>query len=171
MSFKKTYFQMVEVIITAAITGQNAQTAIPQQNQLQSVTGDKKVYVKCIESYTSDDLTLSPLTTGSAVATAADLANAVLTLRVKGADLIKQVPLSRMRGIFGANGPSNYDLWELKDTYEIDWTQSYITTLAVPGSGGTTAAPFSYLLGVHYSYDADPIDLKPVNLQVFTAKQ
>jgi hypothetical protein len=169
--FKSTYFQLVELVIPASVTSNLQDTYFQQQPQLQSITGDKNIYIKAIEAYTAQDILSSPLTPGTTVASAADLANALITFREKGTDLKKQIPLVRLRNTFNGATPSNYHQWLFKDTYKIDWTQSRITTILTPGTGGTTAGPVSYLIGVHYSYDQDALDMKPVNLNVYTVKQ
>ena len=167
--FKSRYFQLVELAINAS-TGGMQDTYFQQQPQLQSITGDKQIYVKAIESYSNNDLIQSPFTAGNPVATLTDLSNALLTLRVKGTDLIKQIPVARLNPGSGKNGQSTaeFNLWLLQNQYEIDWTTSRVTTILALGSGGTTAAPLSYFFGVHYSYEPDALDMKPVNLNVYT---
>lgn len=169
--FKSTYFQLVELVIPATVTGNLQDTYFQQQPQLQSITGDKKIFIKAIEAYTSQDILQSPLTPGTTVANATDLANALITFREVGTDLKKQIPLVRLRNTFNGATPSNYHQWLFNNTYQIDWTQSRITTILAPGTGGTTGAPLSYLIGVHYSYSPDAIDMKPVNLNVYQAHQ
>ena len=166
--FKSRYFQLVELTCNAASGNQD--TYFQQQPQLQSITGDKVIFIKAIEAYTANDIIKSPFTPGQTVAAAVDLSNALLTLRVKGTDLIKQIPLTRLNPTLSNGGQSSaaFNLWLLQNQYEIDWTQSRVTNILALGSGGTTAGPLSYIFGIHYSYDADALDMKPVNLNVFT---
>jgi len=169
--FKSRYFQLVELPIPATATSGQQDTYFQQQPQLTSITGDKQIWVKAIEAYTKNDLSQSPFTAGNAVANAVDLSNAVLTLRVRGTDLIKQIPLTRLNptGSTGGQSSAIYLLWLLQNQYEIDWTQSRVTTIQAPGvPAGSTAAPFSYFFGVHYAYEPDALDMKPVNLNVYT---
>lgn len=166
--FKSKYFQFVELIIPGTVTTGNIDTVFQQQPQLQSITGDKKIYVKAIEAYTSSDVLQSPLS-GTVGPNSTDLANAVLTFRIKGTDLIKQIPLSRLRPLTSGS-PSNYNQWLMKNNYEIDWTNSRVTTLIQPGTGGTTAPVFAYLFGVHYDYEPDVVELNPIALTVYTGK-
>lgn len=167
MQFKSKYFQLVNLIIPVTVSSQILDTNFQQQPQLQSITGDKSIYIKAIEAYSSADVLIDPLSS-NVVAAAADLANGVLTFRMKGTDLIRQIPLSRLRAL-ASGAPANYFQWLFKNNYEIDWTNSRVTTLLVPGVGaGTTAPPFSYLFGVHYDYEPDAIDHAPVSLNVFT---
>jgi hypothetical protein len=168
MLFKSKYFQIVDLPIPATVISGNVDTNFQQQPQLQSITGDKRIFVKAIEAYTSADLLKSPLS-NNPVASGVDLTNAVLTLRCKGTDLIKQIPLARLRPLTSGT-PSNFFQWLLKDQYEIDWVNSRVTTLVTPGTSGTTTPIFSYVFGVHYDYNPDPIDLNPTVFNVFTTK-
>jgi hypothetical protein len=149
MTIKTPMFQMVELIIPATITGMNAFTYFQQQPQLQSMTNNQTVYVRAIETFSVDTLTTSPLTTGSPVATNANIQNATLVLNIAGTLKFQNIPL----GILNRNilsNPAVFDLFQLKNIFEVDWTKSYVTTVGVP-----IDAPFSYLFGVHYSYSPD----------------
>lgn len=153
--FRTKMFQLVEVVIGAAVVSANAQVLIPNQPQLQTVQGDKQVFVKGIETFTNQAVPVSPLTTANPVATPAQLKNAVLTLVVKGTENLKQIPLAILNRTFAdqttaANyAPYTWQLFLLKDIYEVDWSKSYITLVAAP-----SGQPYSYLLGVHYDYEA-----------------
>lgn len=149
---------MVELIIGTAVAGFNQTTYFQQQPQLQSITGSRTVFIKAVETYSNQALSFSPITSGSPVASAADLQNAVLTLNIAGTLKFQMIPLANLNRIIQSPGqacPGVYDLFQLRNTWEVDWTKSYVTTVS-----GPTDAPFSYLFGVHYSYEPDgPYDL------------
>jgi hypothetical protein len=150
--FRASKFQLVELIIPATVTGAMQQTYFQQQPQLQSISGDRQVYVQAIETYTSGQLKGSPLTSGNAVAAPGDIENAVLVLNIAGTLDFNQVPLVDLMRIQNDTGaafvPFSRMLFELKDIYQVDWTKSYIQTIIAP----ITTPPFSYILGVYYSY-------------------
>ena len=153
--FKTPKFQLVELIVpTTAVS--NIQTIYFQsQPQLQSVSGDNRVYIKAIEVFTSEQLIKSPLTAGNPVALPIDIANAVLTLSVNGSLDFQFVPLARLVNVqsnTAGSNTTNGHLWLLEDVYKIDWSKSYVQTIIQPGTGGTTVPPYSYFFGVHYGY-------------------
>jgi len=148
---------MVELVIGTNVTGQNAFTYFQQQPQLQSTTDNQTVYVKAIETFSIQALAVSPITTGNAVASEAAIQNAVLTLNIAGTLEFQSIPLAILNRIIqspGAACPGVYDLFQLKNTFKVDWTKSYVQTLAAP-----VGAPFSYLFGVHYSYEPDNFEI------------
>lgn len=142
-------FQLVECIVAAAVTA-NQDIYFQNQPQLQSISGDKRVYVKMLETFSVKAIAKSPLTAGANVATQADLQNAVITLNEKGTENKKYIPLTRLNNIFSETGanfvPSSWVPLLFKDVFEIDWTKSYITMLAAPSGA------ISFLFGVHYDY-------------------
>jgi hypothetical protein len=151
MTIKTPMFQMVELIIPATATGFNQFTYFQQQPQLQSMTNNQTVYVLAIETYSVQALTFSPVTSGSPVATEVNIQNAVLTLNIAGTLKFQSIPLADLNRIIQSPGvacPGVYDLFQLRNIFEVDWTKSYVQTVGPP-----TAPPFSYLFGVHYSYD------------------
>lgn len=146
---------MVELIIPATVTGFNQATYFNQQPQLQSTSANQTVYVKAIETFSVQALTTSPLTSGSPVASEVNIQNGVLVLNIAGTLKFQNIPLAILNRVIqspGAACPSVFDLFQLRNIWEIDWTKSYVTTVAAP-----TNPPFSYLFGVHYSYDPDPL--------------
>ncbi len=149
-------FQLVELIVPATITAGGQQVMFQNQPQLQSVINDAKVYIKAIEIVEATVLAKSPLTIGNANAGYADIQNATLTLSVNGVLQYQYLPLGRINPsqVSDGNTASQYQPFLLKNVYKVDWTKSYITTVAAP----TLSPPFSYLFGVHYSYCADPGD-------------
>lgn len=160
--FKSPRFQLVELIMTATATGALQTIYFQSQPQLQSVTGDNRVYIKALEVFGRSQILSSPLTAGNPVAQDVDLANAVLTLSVNGSLDFQFLPLSRLNQVQSNNAGGNNTnghIFLLRNVYKIDWTKSYITTILAPGSGGTTAGPLSYLFGVHYGYKPDADDL------------
>ena len=154
MTIKTPMFQLIELIIPATVTGFNQFTYFQQQPQLQSTTGNQTVYIKGIDILSNQALSFSPLTAGSPVAAPADLANAVLVLNIAGTLKFQNIPLSLMNRVIqspGAACSSVYDLFQLWNIWEVDWTKSYVTTVSPPA--GTL--PFSYIFGIHYSYEPD----------------
>ncbi len=146
-------FQLVELIIPATATGFNQFTYFQQQPQLQSTDQNQTVYIKAIETFSVQALTTSPITSGSPVASEANIQNGVLVLNIAGTLKFQNIPLAILNRVVqspGAACPSVYDLFQLKNIYKVDWTKSYVTTVGAPLN-----PPFSYLFGVHYSYDPD----------------
>ncbi len=147
-------FQLVELIIPATVTGYNQFTYFQQQPQLQSTSANQTVYVKAIETLSVQALTTSPLTSGSPVASEANIANGVLVLNIAGTLKFQNIPLAILNRVIqspGAACPGVFDLFQLRNVWEIDWTKSYVTTVGPPVN-----PPFSYIFGVHYSYEPDP---------------
>ncbi len=145
---------MVELIIPATVVGFNQFTYFQQQPQLQSTSANQTVYIKAIETFSVQALTTSPLTGGSPVASEANIANGVLVLNIAGTLKFQNIPLAILNRIIqspGAACPGVFDLFQLRNVWEVDWTKSYVTTVNAP-----VGAPFSYLFGVHYSYEPDP---------------
>lgn len=149
-------FQLVELIIPATVVGFNQTTYFQQQPQLQSTQGNQTVYVKGIDVLSNQALTTSPLTANSPVAAPGDIQNGVLVLNIAGTLKFQNIPLALMNRVTqspGAACPAVYDLFQLRNIWEIDWTKSYVVTVAPPA-----ALPFSYLFGIHYSYEPDQFD-------------
>lgn len=145
---------MVELIIPASVAGFNQATYFNQQPQLQSTTANQTVYVKAIDVITNQALSYSPLTSGSPVASPAEIQNAVLVLNIAGTLKFQNIPLALMNRVIqspGAACPGVFDLFQFREMWEVDWTKSYVTTVGTP-----IAPPFSYLFGVHYGYNPDP---------------
>lgn len=145
-------YQMVELIFTV----QQAMADIYFQNQpqLQSVIGGQTVYIRAITTYSNNALTTSPLTSGSPVATPADIQNAVITLDVLGTESLRKIPLADLNRTWadpGAYTPFVIQPLLLKDMFGINWTKSYVTTPAA-----LAATPISFLFGVWYEYSTDP---------------
>lgn len=141
-------FQLVELIIPASVTGNNQQTYFQNQPQLQSISGDRRIFMKGLATYSQDTLASSPLTTASPVATAADLLNGVLVLSVDGEYSMNMIPLSDLcRTQTTSLTPSNFDLFLIDDVFKIDWTKSYVQTIVAPA-----IVPFSYIFAVYYDY-------------------
>ena len=127
------------------------------QPQLQSVSGGQRVFVRAIETYSTNALALSPLTAGNAVAAPAAIVNAVLTLSVLGTESLRQIPLAVLNRVWtdpaggAAYTPFVIQPFFLLNMFGIDWTKSYVTTI-----GAAAGTPFSYLFGVYYEYSTDP---------------
>lgn len=150
-------FQLVELIISANVTGFNQFTYFQQQPQLQSTDQNQTVYIKAIETFSVQAMTTSPITSGSSVASEANIQNGVLVLNIAGTLKFQNIPLAILNRVIqspGAACPGVFDLFQLKNTYKVDWTKSYVCTV-----GPAIAPPFSYLFGVHYSYDPDTYDI------------
>lgn len=157
MTIKTPKFQIVELIIPATVTTGNQNTYFQQQPQLQSTTGNQTIYIKAIETFSVQALTTSPVTASSPVASEANIANGVLVINVAGTLEFQMIPLAILNRIIqspGAACPGVYDLFQCRNLFKVDWTKSYVTTVGVP-----IAPPFSYLFGVHYSYEPDQFDV------------
>jgi len=153
--FKSAMFQMIEITIKAGAQPGN-QIPIQNQPQLQSIINDAAVYIKAIEAFDSDAMAFSPFTIGQPVITPADLALCAFTLSVGGVLAFNVVPLAMMNRLQISNGTTAtaYQIWLLKNVYKTDWTKSYVQFSQTPAA----ETDFSVLLGVHYSYCADPGD-------------
>jgi hypothetical protein len=148
--FKSKNFMLVEVVAQVTTAG-NQNFFFQQQPQLQSYkSGGQKVYIDAIEIMSNKALSTSPLTSGTAVATAAALQNAVLTINEAGTLnklMLPLVLLNRVQAEDGANFvPGVQQLFQFADLWEVDWSKSYITLVAAQGTA------YSYLFGVHYHY-------------------
>lgn len=144
-------FQLVENIVN--VQQANAQIYFQNQPLLQSITGGQRVYIRAIETYSTNALTKSPLTSGSNVASPTDIKNAVLVLSVLGTESLRMIPLSDLNRTWA--DAANYTPFVIQpfclvDMWGIDWTKSYVITVAAAAS-----VPFSYLFGVHYEYSTD----------------
>lgn len=143
---------MVELIVGAAVTAMNP-IYFQNQPQLQSVQGDKQVWIQAIETYSNQAVLSSPLTAGNAVATPRDIKNGVLVINVAGTDQYRYMPLAILNRVLPDNTtaanfvPSVYDLFLFADLYKVDWTKSYVQVTTTP-----SALPFSYLFGVYYYF-------------------
>lgn len=165
MYFKTKREQIVELLIPATITGNNQQTYFQNQPQLQSVMGDRRVYIKRIEAYTDENLIGSPLSNGVAMATAADLQNAVLVLSIEGENQINMIPLADLSTVYSSSAsttPVNYQPFLLKNQFRVDWSKSYVQTITAP-----VAVPFTYVFRVDYDYEPDYEDMTPDEIQEF----
>jgi hypothetical protein len=151
---KAPKFQLVEVAINNPVTGQLQTFNFGQQPQLQSISGDKQVYIKSIEAYTSDMIAMSPITPQNQVVSAADIPNSVLILSVAGILEFNQLPLSRLVDIQGTISPSSFWPYLFRNLFQIDWTKSQVQIILPPA----TPTPFSYLFGVVYDYVPDEFD-------------
>jgi hypothetical protein len=155
--FKSKYSQLIELIIPATIVSNNQNIFFQNQPQLQSISDDRKIFVQAIETYSSAHLSGSPLTSGNAVATPADIINGVLTINVFGTELLNMIPLADMVSLVSDTGATftvRSDLknpYMFRDLYQIDWTKTYVKIINAPAG----VLPRSYLFKVHYCYDND----------------
>lgn len=157
MKFLSDKFQLVELVIGATITSNNQDVNFQQQPQLQSfgLTG-QKVYIEAIEVFSSEVMPFSPYTGGNPVATPAAIQNATLTL-VEDSDkeTRKDLPLPMLNRTWPSAGsfvPPQQELYLLKNCFAVSWTKCYVTLITAP-----VATPFSYMFGVHYTYNP-PVD-------------
>jgi hypothetical protein len=166
MVFKTKKFQLVELIIPATLTGTNAQVFFQNQPQLQSISGDRRIYIKKIEAYTDDTLVGSPLSNGNTMVTAADIINATLVISISGENSVMLLPLSDLCQVIapGTFSPNNYTPFILKNQWRVDWTKSYIQIITAPVN-----LPKTYILGVHYDYEPDYDDLSQDEFDEFVA--
>lgn len=163
--YKTKREQIVELLIPATIVGNNQQTYFQNQPQLQSVMGDRRVYIKSIEAYTDENLIGSPLSNGVAMATAADLLNGVLVLSIDGENQVNMIPLSSLSNVYSSAAtttPVNYSRFCLKNQYRVDWSKSYVQTIQAP-----VAVPFTYVFRVDYDYEPDYEDMTSAEIDEF----
>lgn len=163
--FTTKKFQIVELQIPAQVTGNNQQTYFQNQPQLQSVLGDRRVYIKKIEVYTDETLIASPLSNGLTMATAADILNGVLVISIKGENAINMLPLSDLGNInAGAATTTPFRTFSfiLKNQWAVDWSKSYVQTILAPST-----VPFTYVFGIHYDYEPDYEIMTPEQIQEF----
>lgn len=150
MLYRAKYSCLAEIQIPAAAqAGKNFQ--FRSQQQLQTVTGDQRVIVEAMETYSSAALTRSPLTSTLPVAAAADILNATLTLQFGTFQGIAQYPLASLCRIIpnpNSYTPAVFDLTLFRDMYKIDWTKSYITLV----QNAPTVTAFAYCFNVYYDY-------------------
>jgi hypothetical protein len=151
---KAPKFQLAEVKIAVAPTGNLQSFAFEQQPQLQSISGDKQVYVKSIAVYTADEMVISPLSPQNATMQSADINKALLILSVAGVLEFLQVPLCELHKFQGTVAPSQFWPFAVRNLYQIDWTKSQVQ-FAVPPA---TPVPFSVLFGIVYDYFPDEYD-------------
>lgn len=144
-------FELIEISVTQALVGKLNTLNFGQQPLLQSISGDKQVFIKSIAAYTADMLTLSPITPGNTVVLAADIPNLVLNLDLAGKFQLHRLPFVELIKFQGTTSPSQFWPYEVHDLWEVDWTKSEIQFLNAPAS----VIPFSVVLGVTYDYTPD----------------
>lgn len=166
MVFKTKKFELVELIVPAGVTGTNSQVYFQNQPQLQSISGDKRIYIKEIEVFTADTLVGSPLSNGNTMVTFTDILNAVLVCSIHGENAVNKIPLSKLCNVVapGSFTPNNYDPFCLRNTWRMDWTKSYVQLITAP-----VGLPKSYIFGVHYDYEPDYDIMLPDEIDEFLA--
>ena len=157
--FRAPKSQLIELIMPA-----NAAAFQPvyfnNQPQLQSIMGDRAVYIVGMETYSSLHMDGSPITSGSPMAVPDDLRNGTLTLNVAGSLDYQQIPLVTLNrtwqdsnAALEAAGYANShsgDLFLFEDLYQVDWTKSYVQSILTPPRG----VSFSYIFNVYYYWGA-----------------
>lgn len=151
---KAPKFQLAEVKIAVAPTGNLQSFAFEQQPQLQSISGDKQVYIKSMSVYTADELVISPLSPQNATMLSADIPKAALILSVAGVLEFLQLPLVELHKFQGTTAPSQFWPYAFRNLYQIDWTKSQVQFVVPP----STPVPFSVLFGIVYDYFPDEYD-------------
>lgn len=147
---KTKKFTLIEVIIPASVASANSRVYVGNQPQLQSISGDKNIWIKAVEAYSVEQITKSPLTGANAVASVAAIKNATLTIVVKGTEELQQIPLAILCRNINGTQPATWDPFLLDNLYQVDWSKSYLQLVEAPA-----AAPFSYVFGIHYAEQAD----------------
>jgi hypothetical protein len=146
---KSTQLVELQIPVTGAAAGN--QTTFKNQPQLQSVTGDKQIFIRRIQTYSNDMMPVSPWS-NLPVAAPADIINAVLVLNVAGTDFFKYISLSRLCNISTNTGavttPFTWIPFELDDVFGVDWTQSYVQLL----QAAISTPIFCYMFDVDYDY-------------------
>jgi hypothetical protein len=151
---KSPKFQLIEVPITVAPVGNLQTFNFQQQPQLQSISGDKSVYIKAITGYTSDMLLNSPITPQNGVLLSVDVVKTLLILSVAGVLEFNQLPYVELIKVQGTTAPSQVWPYMFRNLYQVDWTKSQIQFVIPP----VTPVPFSVLFGVVYDYMPDEFD-------------
>lgn len=151
---KAPKFQLAEVKIAVAPTGNLQSFAFEQQPQLQSISGDKQVYIKAMSVYTADEMVISPLSPQNGTMQSGDIPKALLILSVAGVLEFLQLPLVELHKFQGTTAPSQFWPYAFRNLYQIDWTKSQVQ-FAVPP---VTPVPFSVLFGIIYDYLPDEYD-------------
>jgi hypothetical protein len=152
--YKAPASQLIELIIPATAAA-NSPVYFQNQPQLQSVRGDKKIYIEGIETFNSYGLSGSPLTAGNPVPANADIINMTLTLNVAGTLQYQQIPMSSLVRVWAdgiATGIVNAHVEEIfgfEDLFEVDWTKSYVQLIGAPVS----TPPYSCLFNVYYRWE------------------
>jgi hypothetical protein len=151
--YRATASQTIELIVPST-AGANSPIYFQNQPQLQSVRGDRKIYIEGIETFNVNSLAASPLTAGSPVAANADIINATLTLNVAGTLQYQQIPMSSLvrgwvDGLAGSVNAHVEEIFGFEDLYEVDWTKSYVQLI----NGPVSAPPYSYIFNVYYRWD------------------
>lgn len=150
MLYRAKYTSLAEIKIPANAKANKNFNFLFQQ-QLQTVMGDQRVIIEAMETYSDASLTNSPLTSSNVVASAADIANAVLTLQYGTFQAISQLPLASLCRIIPNQNdytPGVYQLFLFREMWKVDWTKSYITLVA----DAPTTTEFSYVFNMCYDY-------------------
>lgn len=163
--FKTDKYQLVELICNN-ISGNNQQIFFQQQPQLQGFNlPGQRVYIQAIETFSNSALTFSPITTNNPVATFDQIQNTVLTIVEGTKENRKQIPLAQINRVWPIAGsfvPFPAPLMVFTNLFAVSWTKSYVTCVQQP-----TSQPFSFLFGVHYSYNPSEGDIQiPFGLDV-----
>lgn len=139
----KPRYQSVELIVPAGTTG--SQINFQDVPELRS-DSDKDSLIFSVAVSTIASVPLTP--SGNTNASAAQMANAFLTLYVLGTEYVFKVPLVRFHNIFN-NGATIFSTYELFETQpmRVDWTKSFVGFGAAPA--GT---PYSYLFEFGYDW-------------------
>lgn len=148
--YRAKYTVLVQVPISAAAQA-NKTFNFEQQQQLQTIFGDQRVVVEAIETYTVAAIAKSPVNTNLPVATAADLANATLTLQFGTFQGVWQMPLVSLNRVLPDQSnyaPGVIDLMLFREMVRVDWTKSFVQLVDT----APTATPFAYLFNVYYDY-------------------
>jgi hypothetical protein len=152
--YKAPASQLIELIIPAPAAA-NSPVYFQNQPQLQSVRGDKKIYIEGIETFNNYGLSGSPLTAGNPVPANADIINMTLTLNVAGTLQYQQIPMSSLVRVWadgidtGIVNAHVEEIFGFEDLFEVDWTKSYVQLINAPVS----TPPYSCLFNVYYRWE------------------
>ena len=152
MYYNFTYdaYQAAEIIIPGVAGGQTGNTfSFPDLPYLRPANA----FIKGIEIYTINTITKSPLT-GTALATAANLQTAFLTIYggvpgvKQGNEIIQRVPLYKLNTVQNATpDPFSRSVFSL-NSMQVDWTKSNVTFQTAPGN--TTAIAIAF--GIYFDF-------------------
>jgi hypothetical protein len=137
-------FEMVELLINAAVTRQNF-SDIPQLRSQK----DQQIVIQKIQFFPLSIYANSQTTNATPGTPVAEVPKIVLTLYVRGEERIHFIPLAMLNNTQSDTGagftPFQQEQIEFDDLLEVDWTKSYVQYNAA-------AAGFPYIIPLGVTY-------------------
>lgn len=144
---KTTRFQMIEIPVPAAGVGVNGKVPIQDQPQLRTQT-DQVVVIQSLQSF--DVVAVPKAPSGATAPSVSQMQNAYLVLNIYGYENLQYIPLNLLNNIKSSDTSVQRfftdRLFELNQQFRVDWTKSFILTMAAIGA----SSGVSFLLGVNY---------------------